>query len=108
MPASCQHRYAGQFTRLLSLPDSNMLNRISPSLLNCMVCCDVPNVSVAHDGRHGLSAVQGEMPPTAKQYMETIAARLLIRNLHLALPSLLPRLTNYEHRCCLSHHPCLC
>ena len=42
--------------------------------------------------------VQGEMPPTAKQYMEAVAARLLIRNLHLALPSLLPRLTNYVHR----------
>ena len=42
--------------------------------------------------------LQGEMPPTAKQYMEAVAARLLIRNLHLALPSLLPRLTNYVHR----------
>ena len=44
------------------------------------------------------------MPPTAKQYMEAVAARLLIRNLHLALPSLLPRLTNYVHRQALGIH----
>ena len=44
------------------------------------------------------------MPPTAKQYMEAVAARLLIRNLHLALASLLPRLTNYVHRQALPFH----
>ena len=61
-------------------------------------CKLAPETLNIHDEPLKSLCVQGEMPPTAKQYMEAVAARLLIRNLHLALPSLLPRLTNYVHR----------